>query len=54
MYSLRLQYYIGDALVTDIRTFDKLAEVNDYVMDFLDDDNKRLQAMRVVHESGKD
>ena len=53
MYSLRLQYYIGDALATDIRTFDELVEVNDYIKGFLNSDNKRLQAMRIVHECGK-
>ena len=53
MYSLRLQYYIGDALVTDIRTFDKLHEVNVYIMEALETNDKKIQAVRIVHESGK-
>ena len=53
MYSLRLQYFIGDALVTDIRVFDKLHEVNVYIMEALENNDKTIQAVRIVKEGGR-
>ena len=53
MYSLRVQYYIGDVLTTDISTHDQLWQVNAKIMDLLEPNDKKIQAVRVVHESGK-
>ena len=54
MYSLRVQYYIGDVLTTDISTHDQLWQVNAKIMDLIEPPSeKKIQAIRVVHESGK-
>lgn len=51
MYSVRIQYKLGDILTTDLDRFEKLHQVNDKIKTLLDKDAV-IEAIRMVKTNG--